>query len=370
MRQSYPPLNPRVEPPPPEQPEAAPHPIHLPPEFDPENGFDPERLMHALQDERTRARRREAIFLSIIVHLLIFILILINPKFLHSGRRYLLSPQQQLKQQHFTYLEMPHLHLPKPKRPVHSHVLSNRDRQLHRHVPVLNSLSAPPVRHPTPRPSPPPAPRIEAQNHPPAPPQAAPPPSGSAKTRAAKQPKSAIHLRPVPHAQTPNPLLALNGISPEEMLRRAMHAAARAHSGQGQSVAEVGRLPRPPSGNPNAGNGQVGTGVQILTNTEGVDFSSYLQRIIQEVRINWYAVMPEEAYLGRKGRSVIIFKIERNGNVPGLQLVSPSGTVSFDHAALAAISASNPFPPLPSQFHGPSITLQFSFFYNIRPQNY
>ena len=115
------------------------------------------------------------------------------------------------------------------------------------------------------------------------------------------------------------------------------------------------------------GRGQVGNGLQILTDTEGVDFQPYLQRVLQAVRTNWYAVMPEMAYLGRKGRVIIIFKIVRNGSVPGLLLESPSGTQSFDQAASAAINASNPFPPLPSEFHGPEITLRFSFYYNINP---
>ena len=38
----------------------------------------------------------------------------------------------------------------------------------------------------------------------------------------------------------------------------------------------------------------------------------------------------------------------------------------IDRAAVAGISASNPFPPLPGEFTGKEIRLQFTFQYNIK----
>jgi len=38
----------------------------------------------------------------------------------------------------------------------------------------------------------------------------------------------------------------------------------------------------------------------------------------------------------------------------------------LDLGAVAAISASNPFPPLPREFSGSEIRLQFVFLYNMR----
>jgi len=46
-------------------------------------------------------------------------------------------------------------------------------------------------------------------------------------------------------------------------------------------------------------------------------------------------------------------------------IVSQSGTEALDRAAVAGISASNPFPPLPTEFKGNEIRLQFNFAYNI-----
>jgi TonB family protein len=45
-------------------------------------------------------------------------------------------------------------------------------------------------------------------------------------------------------------------------------------------------------------------------------------------------------------------------------IAESSGTTAFDRAAVAGISASNPFPPLPANFQGAEIRLQLAFSYN------
>ena len=55
---------------------------------------------------------------------------------------------------------------------------------------------------------------------------------------------------------------------------------------------------------------------EILTPTEGVDFSDYMKRVVASVRRNWYAVMPESAQLGDRGRVALQFRIMRDGSVP------------------------------------------------------
>jgi TonB family protein len=108
-------------------------------------------------------------------------------------------------------------------------------------------------------------------------------------------------------------------------------------------------------------------GVSILTPTEGVDFSSYIQRLLATVRRNWYAVMPESALMGEKGIVMITFHIKRDGTVPVPDplLERTSGEEPLDAAAMSAIRTSSPFEPLPAQFKGPDIELRFVFFYNL-----
>ena len=105
----------------------------------------------------------------------------------------------------------------------------------------------------------------------------------------------------------------------------------------------------------------------ILSDTKGVDFGPYLSRIIFIVRRNWLAVIPESARLGEKGRSGVVFEILKDGSVPQLRLVASSGSDPLDRAAVNGIHASVPFPPLPAEFTGNHLVLQFIFLYNLAP---
>jgi TonB family protein len=106
----------------------------------------------------------------------------------------------------------------------------------------------------------------------------------------------------------------------------------------------------------------------ILSDTRGVDFGPYLARIVYIVRRNWISVIPESARLGEKGRVGIVFEILKDGSVPQLRLVASSGSDPLDRAAVTSIHSSIPFPPLPQEFTGNHLVLQFIFLYNLALQ--
>ena len=110
--------------------------------------------------------------------------------------------------------------------------------------------------------------------------------------------------------------------------------------------------------------------LEVLTDTMGVDFGPYLQRVIHDVRMNWYNVIPDSARspVRKKGKVVIEFAILKDGSVVGMNLVSPSGDVRLDRGAWGGVTASNPFPPLPTEFSGKYIGLRFTFYYNPNPE--
>jgi len=145
----------------------------------------------------------------------------------------------------------------------------------------------------------------------------------------------------------------------------AMHSAAR-DSGAGITVQDpeeytpmrpdaFGRMPSPLK--------QLVT-PQLLSDPHGINFRPYLIQVLLAVKKNWLAVMPESARMGRRGNVTIQFIIDRNGGVPKLVIASGSGTEAFDRAAVAGVSASNPFPPLPSEYPGNDIRVQLAFAYN------
>lgn len=104
-------------------------------------------------------------------------------------------------------------------------------------------------------------------------------------------------------------------------------------------------------------------GVDILTDTQGVDFGPYLQDCLSKVRTNWYSLIPESDQL-KKGRLAIEFSVLKDGRLANMKLASTAGDASLDRAAWGGITLSAPFPALPSAFNGPYLSLRVRFLYN------
>ena len=134
-------------------------------------------------------------------------------------------------------------------------------------------------------------------------------------------------------------------------------------------------------GDPGAGSGGYGEGInlppspgvqgsalELKSDPMGVDFRPYLTQILATIRRNWYAVMPESVKLGRRGKVGLLFKIAKSGRVDKVTWAFQSGTDALDRAAVAAISASSPFPPLPPEYKGDNVVLQLNFAYNLPKQ--
>jgi TonB family protein len=104
--------------------------------------------------------------------------------------------------------------------------------------------------------------------------------------------------------------------------------------------------------------------LQLLSDPMGADFRPYLLQILQTVRRNWFAVMPESAKLGRRGTVLLQFAVAKDGMVTKVVVATSSGVDPLDRAAVASISMSNPFGPLPLEFRGNVVRLQLTFAYN------
>ena len=194
----------------------------------------------------------------------------------------------------------------------------------------------------------------------------APPPPKPPQTQQSEKPKLAFES---PGAQMVKPGGAGRIEAPKSGIEEAMKSSSRSGGG-GVKVGDAGVDADTPSGIGQAP-GQLGStprqasSLELLSDPLGVDFKPYLIRVLAAVRQNWFAVIPESARYGRRGKVVLQFAISRSGSVPKLVIVMPSGIESFDRAAVAGVSASNPFPPLPNEFHGDQIRLQLAFSYNL-----
>ena len=305
-------------------------------------------LVLEISDERSRSRLREAGLLSIIFHLLLIMIIPAAMKY-SPGKHVRVWTAQELinRDRELTYVEMPKDSQKLTKRPK-TDVISDKDRIATSRHPTLDrqtleELRSSSLRHP----GPPVPPAQAAQAAAPSPPAARPDQNQTARL---EPPTAASN---VPNAFAKAPLSAGSAI--QQAARES--AARRASGGGGDFGGGLGGAGR---------GGSVQGNLEILSDTMGVDFGPYLERVLHDVRINWYNVIPEAARapLLKKGKVSIEFAILKDGSVAGMKLDGPSGDISLDRAAWAGITASNPFPPLPTEFGGQYLQLVFHFYYN------
>ena len=309
-------------------------------------------LVLEFNDERSRSRLREAGLVSIIFHLLLILTVPTLLRYSFDKKVKVWTAQEIIdRNRELTYVEMPKDSQRAAKRP-NSDIISDKDRIATSRHPTLDEktmkeLRDSSMRHPGPIAPPSPPPQAQAAS--PAPPRSG--PSGNQMARLE------------PPATTPNVpnLFAKAPLSAGSAIEQAARdSASRRGSAMGGGGGDIGGLGGGGRGHPAQGD------MDVLSDTMGVDFGPYLARVLHDVRNNWYNIIPEAAYppLRKKGRVAIQFYITKDGSVAGMKLESPSGDVSLDRAAWGGITASNPFPPLPTEFSGPYLLLRFRFYYN------
>jgi len=320
-------------------------------------------LIVQMQDDLARSRRRESLWISLIFHLVVIILLVNSTKFdkLFGRKVLVVSPNDWMRQRELTYLDMPPDAQKLTKRPNTNHI-SDKDRIAMSRTPQINTKELKQIldsaRAGRPGPS---APLVPQQ--PQAPPAAA--QAQSAGQQEQQQPPDQSQLAKLQTPDSvprPKPSFNTGPLSAGS----AIEQAARA------SLANRG-------GSYGGDDGDFGLGQQqgaraqgqldVLSDTMGVDFGPYLQRVLHDVKQNWYNIIPEAARapLLKQGKVAIEFAIMKDGRVAGMQLDGSSGDNALDRAAWGGITASNPFPPLPSEFAGQYLQLRFYFYYNLNP---
>jgi TonB family protein len=309
-------------------------------------------MISELEDERRWARLREGIWIAILVHLLILSAFTWIPKYVFKVPP-VIDPFDAIKERKdLSYLDLPPdaLKQLRPKvtvKPVKPPQLDKKMlEELRKSQEAVTTPTTPaPEEQKPPQAQNPVTPESKSQQ------SAAIPPSDSSK--------SAIQA-PKPDAVPARPNFALNNENPDEQLQQAMRNAARGPSYQTNTLPAGGGL----SMHPGAGTG----GVEILSNTQGVDFSGWLQKWYHETERTWDPLIPDEvnAPILKSGAVQIRFKVLPNGRVTDMHLEGRSGDTALDRAAWGAIVGSN-YPPLPSAFHGPYLELRAVFLYNMKP---
>lgn len=299
-------------------------------------------LLDSLDDERSKARFRESIYISVIIYLAIVWFLFYGPRVLFHQPR-LISPVEVLKDRdkQLTFLDQPR-NLPRvasksPKAVAEKPHPQQLDKKTLQRLQEMQKAQAP-APHPA-QPAP-----AQATPTPPAPqpPPPTPPPSQSALIEAPKPAPSR------PNFSNPNQ-------SPGDAIRRATQDAAR-NRGAGDYA------PAPSGG----GQQGMGTGAEILSDTQGVDFGPYIRRILGDIKRNWIPLIPEEARppLNKQGETLIRFTINSDGTIAAMHLDGSSQDIAIDRACWGGITGVGQFPPLPAQFKGPNLELRVDFLTN------
>ena len=324
-----------------------------------------------LQDQITRSRVREAFWISLVVHLFAVIAIVNTPKLLDRGKNVaVLNARDLMHDKELTYLELPPDEQQVTKRPD-TNIISDKNRIATSKNPVIDRKTLQELRDSA-RPGAPGrgAPSRPVAPTPPSPAGAQAQPQPSQATTAQQQPgqgnfpahpntQTQAKLEQPPVGGSPGKGAFNIPTSAGSAIEQATRAAAATRGGFGGGTG--GNY-----GTGIRGQSQVQSGMEVLSDTMGVDFGPYLARVLHDVRENWYNLIPEvaRAPLMKKGKVSIEFAIMKDGSVQGMRLMSPSGDVSLDRAAWGGITGSNPFPPLPGEFGGQYLALRFHFYYN------
>ena len=297
-------------------------------------------MISELEDERRWSRLREGFWLALLIHILFFSAITWIPTYIFKVPR-VVDPFDVIKQRKdLAYLDLPPdaLREARPKivpKPLDHPLIDKK---------TLDELN----RESPPTPAPPPA-QQQGPDQPKSQPSQPIPPNPQSQVEA-----------PRPAAVPAKPSFAMGSQNPADQLKQDMRNAMR---GGQPSYGDA------PSGglqmHPGAGTG----GVQVLSDTQGVDFSSWLARWHYITQMTWDPLIPDEVNppILKSGVVVIHFKVLPNGQVTDMQLDGRSGDTGLDRAAWGAISGSS-YPNLPREFHGPYLELRAYFLYNMEPR--
>ena len=307
-------------------------------------------LLDTLDDERSRARFRESIYISLFVYIAIGWFLFYGPQVIFHQPR-LINPADRIRQneKELTYLDLPPdvakdlAHKPTNKIADKSHTAQTVKPTLDKKT--LEALQAM-RRAPTPKPLPP-----------------TPQPQQQTASVQSPAPTPLPQQRPLP--QTPAP--AIDAPRPQPKVNFG------GQQDPGTAIQQASRGAFAPGNNPGGdydhpagAHGGLNTGVDILSDTEGVDFDPYMKRILREIKAAWLPLIPEEARppLNKQGVTQIRFSILPDGHIGGMKLEGSTHDVAIDRAAWGSIPGVGQFPPLPSQFKGPNLELRITFLLN------
>ncbi|MEO8276395.1 MAG: TonB family protein [Thermoanaerobaculia bacterium] len=185
-----------------------------------------------------------------------------------------------------------------------------------------------------------PAARLGVEKPRPAPPEPTPPPTKiePAKPETAPPPDTPVLPTPAkPAVQKPAPAAA-----PAPKTPRPAETPAAEPEVQGVERGNTSGL-------------ALGAAVAGLDNPDFV-YGYYVDQMLAMIQRNWVRPL-----VGSGVEATVHYRIERDGRIADVRIAASSGINSFDLAALRAVQASTPLPPLPRAFRDDSLGVNLIF---------
>ncbi len=91
------------------------------------------------------------------------------------------------------------------------------------------------------------------------------------------------------------------------------------------------------------------------------EFQTYMKNTQVKIKSNWQPPADEKS-----GQVIMSYKINRNGELESFKILKSSGSQKLDESAVNSLKKSSPFEPLPKDFKGDDIDVQFTFDYNVK----
>ncbi len=166
--------------------------------------------------------------------------------------------------------------------------------------------------------------------------------TGTAAPAAAAAPKA-----PEPKHKAPAPKPAVRAVpAPKaEPAHKAAMPELGAEKKKPEKTAESPVPSAPAAPAAGAAGKKEAVAVSVSSGGESFPFPPYVAIVRDKVERNWN---PPPGAKGLKAK--VTFRVLRSGMVAGNPKLDPSGNFYFDQAAMRAILASSPFPPLPESF--------------------
>ena len=150
-------------------------------------------------------------------------------------------------------------------------------------------------------------------------------------------------------ASTGGPVTSSSSFAPRPSLSPSVSSGGSQLS-RGASSSGTGNI-----GNPGGGGGA--PGIDALREP---DFGPYMRELQRRIKLNW------DPPKGNESKTVVLlFKIAKDGRLLSCKIHRSSGLPSADQAALKAVELTAPFRPLPADFKGQNIDIQFTFDYRV-----